>query len=92
MGSYASLSVCMVVTGPKVLEKNIFKDIAARVMKFGQGIDVDDVKVDLEGQGHQVKKCAFMSLDSFTGNFEGQGQRSLCQGQRPHGSRSALRS
>ena len=45
----------MVVTGPKVLEKNIFKDIAARVMKFGQGIDVDDVKVDLEGQGQRSR-------------------------------------
>ena len=46
----------MVVTGPKVLEKiQISKDIAARVMKFGQGMNIDDPKADLKGHGSKVK-------------------------------------
>ena len=53
VGSYASLSVC---TRPKV-EKiiHISISIVARGMKFGQNMDVDDPKVDLEGQGHRSK-------------------------------------
>ncbi len=37
-------------------------------MKFGQGMARDDPKVDLEGQGHQVRNCYFRSHCSITGN------------------------
>ena len=56
MGSYASLSVCL-----SVCEKNAWKlihiseTVRPRVTKFGKGMDVDDPKDDLEGQGHRSK-------------------------------------
>ncbi len=58
------LSVCLSVTGQKLLDINyknywtiihISKSIAPRFMKFGQGMDVDDAWVDLEGQGRRSK-------------------------------------
>ncbi len=58
VGSYASLSVCLSVlwTRPKV-EKiiHISRSIVVRGMKFGQRVDVDDLKVDLEGQGQRSR-------------------------------------
>ena len=57
-GSYASLSVCLAicdtrakVTGPKIISATV----QLRVIKFGQNINVDDLKVYLEGQGHRSK-------------------------------------
>ncbi len=44
-----------------VCEKNawklihISKTVGPRVTKFGKGMDVDDPKVDLEGQGYRSK-------------------------------------
>ncbi len=65
------LSVC-----PSVrpwLDKNswtvihISKTTAPRVMKFGQKIDMDDPKVDLEGQGHRLKVKVTRSKTVFPG-------------------------
>ncbi len=46
---------------------HISKSIASRVMKFGQGMDVDDSKVDLEGQGHRSKVKVTRSKNVITG-------------------------
>ena len=49
-------------------------------MKFCQGMNEDDPKVDLKGQGHQVKNVILASLDSLSSlvviikGFLGQGQ------------------
>ncbi len=58
-------------TRKKSISLNILQ-LGPKVMKFGQGLNIDDPKVDLEGQGHQLKKCAFGCLDSLTGNAQGQ--------------------
>ncbi len=60
-------------------------------MKFGQSMDVDDLKVSLDGQGHQVKKPDFRA--HFTGlqvilKIKGH----MGQGQRPRGARSKVTS
>ncbi len=56
-------------------------------MKFGQNIDVN--KVELEGQGYQVKKCYFRSnLTILQVIFDVKGP--MGHGQRSHGSRSKV--
>ncbi len=57
---FASLSVCDLIkiqTRPKVTcQKNhISGTVPLRVTKLGQGMDVDDLEVYLEGQGHRSK-------------------------------------
>ena len=34
-------------------KRDIWKNIAPRIMKFDQGMEVDDPKVDLKGQGQR---------------------------------------
>ena len=65
-------------------------------MKFGQHVDVDDPKVDLEGQGRRSKvkvtrskKRSFRShLTTLKVIFEAKGH--MGQGQRSHGSSSKV--
>ncbi len=51
------LSVCLSVTGPKFpsTKIHISGGIAPRVMKFGMGMYLDDIWIDLEGRGHRSK-------------------------------------
>ncbi len=52
------------------LEKNhISKSIVPRVMKFGRGIDLDDLMVYLEGQGHRSKAKVSRSKNVIFGHF-----------------------
>ena len=88
VGSYASLSVC------PWLDKNYWTiiHISESVMKLDQNMDVDDPKVDLKGQGRQVKKmwiCDFIShLTILHVMLEVKGH--MGQGQRSHGSGSKV--
>ena len=74
-GGLICITFCMSVTLPKSLEKShISGTVGLRVTKFGQGMDVDDSKVDLEGQGHRSKvKVARLKKSHFRyhipGNF-----------------------
>ncbi len=49
---------------------HISKSITSRVMKIGQGMDVDHPKVDLKGQGSPGQRKLFqVSFDNLTGNL-----------------------
>ncbi len=67
------LSQVQVTRKKKPLEKNSYlSTVHLRVMKVGQHMDVDDPKVDLEGQGqgHKLKKTLFqVPFDHLTGNL-----------------------
>ena len=54
-------------TGPKVTFIHISKSIARRIMKFGHIMDVDEPKVDLEGQGHRSKVKVTRSKNVISG-------------------------
>ena len=45
---HRSMSVCV------SLDQKYSKSISPRVIRFGQGMNVDDPKVNLKGQGHKV--------------------------------------
>ncbi len=48
------ITFCLsVVTGPKFRMASISGVVELRVIKFVHNMDVDDPKVDLEGQGHR---------------------------------------
>ncbi len=66
VGSYASLSVCdltKVHIGPKFtgIKSHIMGTVQVRVTKFGQSMEVDDLNVDLEGQGYRSNAKVIMS-------------------------------
>ena len=47
------------VTRPKIISQQPFN------LRFGQNIDVDDPKVDLEGQGHRSKVKVIRSKNRY---------------------------
>ncbi len=83
MGSYASLSVRLSIH--LWLDKNYWTminisiSVAHRVMKFDQRMKRDDLRVDLEGQGHHGKTVYFWAQSTV-----------LCRGPEWHGSRSKV--
>ena len=68
------LSVCHPWQKFRLEKIHISKSIQPRVMKFSQGMNANDPKADLKGQGHQVKKCDFSLIgQSFKSCSHSQG-------------------